>query len=309
MVTRISTPSTYGSVIANLMAAEKRQIDAGAQVATQKKGDNLKDFAKNAELLTSMRTVQARVQVYRDQNAVIADKLATQSAALEQVTDASARVRQAIADALASGHADGLVEDIQAQLRNSLDGLNASYGGKYLFGGGRIEDKPVTATSLTDLTSGPPIASFFQNDEFVAKAKLSDSATVDTGFVASELGTDLLTAFQTFQAFHEGVDGPFNGKLTDNQRAFLQSQLAGWDAIRSDLTSATARNGLIQKQVDDVAADLETRDNALTGMMGDITDADMPLAITQLQMAQTAVQAAAQVFNSLQQSSLLNFLR
>ena len=48
----------------------------------------------------------------------------------------------------------------------------ADYDGKYLFAGGQINTKPVTALQLTDLTAGPPISSFFQNDQYKAKAKL-----------------------------------------------------------------------------------------------------------------------------------------
>ena len=44
-------------------------------------------------------------------------------------------------------------------------------------------------------------------------------------------------------------------------------------------------------------------------MMGNVTDVDVAEAISRLQMAQTAVQASAQVFQGLQSSSLLNFLR
>jgi flagellar hook-associated protein 3 FlgL len=309
MVTRVSTSGTYATVLANLMSAQGRQIAAGNQVATQKKGDDLKDYAKNAEMITAMRTIQSRLKVYQDQNSLIADKLATQDMALNQVTDAAASARQVIADAVANGRVDTLMEDLKAQMRNASEGLNARYGGKYLFGGGQIDTKPVTAAELSDLTAGPPIASFFQNDDYKAQAKLDDSTSVNTGFVASELGTELMTAFQAIQTFHEGPDGPFTGKMTDAQKTFLQGQLGAWDDIRANLTNATARNGLVQKQVDRIADDLVTRDNAITGMMGDIVDADMTNAITQLQMAQTAVQAAAQVFQSLQSSSLLNVLK
>jgi flagellar hook-associated protein 3 FlgL len=43
--------------------------------------------------------------------------------------------------------------------------------------------------------------------------------------------------------------------------------------------------------------------------VGGIVDIDMAEAAVNLQAAGIAVQAAAQVFNSLQQSSLLNFLK
>ncbi|WP_411288360.1 flagellin [Phenylobacterium sp.] len=309
MVTRVSTTGNYSSVLANLMAAQQRQIAAGDQLATQKKGSDLKDYAKDAELLTAMRSIKTRIEVYQEQNGLIADKLVTQDAALNRVADAALGTRQAIAEALASGRVDTLVEDIQNQLRNAAEGMNARYGGKYLFAGGQVDTRPVTATSLADLTAGPPISSFFLNDNFKITAKIDDSTNVATGILAKDLGTDMLTAFKTFQTFQQGGSGPFTGTMTAAQRTFLEGQLATWDGIREDITNEAARNGLVQRRVESVKGDLQTRNNAITGMMGDVTDADMAMAATQLQAAQLSVQAAAQVFISLQNTSLINILK
>ena len=308
MTTRVSTTGNYSAVLANLMAAQQRQMAAGDKVATQKNGSDLKDYARHAETLTAMRTVQARLEVYADQNKLIADKLTTQDAALNQVTDSAAATRQSIADAIASGRGDTLMEDLQAHFRNAVEGMNARYAGKYLFAGGQIDARPVTAGQLSDLTAPlTAIADFFHNDRFKVQAKIDDSTTVTTGVLADEIGTDLLTAYKAMQAFHEAT--PFGGELTPAQLTFLEGQLATWDRLRGDLTNTTARNGLVQKRVDSVKADLVTRENTLAGMMGDITDADMPLAVSQLQMAQMSVQASAQVFMALQQTSLLNLLK
>ena len=309
MSTRVSTVGNYQAVLANLMAAQQRQIDAGAQVATQKKGSDLKDYARKAEMLTAMRAIQARTAGYLEQNALIADKLATQDAALDQVADAALATREAIAEALASGRADTLMQDLQAQMRNGVEGMNARYGGKYLFAGGQIDTMPVTTTSLAELTAQPIIANHFQNDTFVTQAKIDDSTTVNTGLLAENIGTDLMTAYQTLQTFEEGPTGAFGGVLTDAQRTFLEGQLATWDGVYDDLTNVAGRNGLVQKRVDSVKTDLAARGNSLKGMIGGITDADMAEAATALQQAQISVQAAAQVFMSLQQSSLLNLLR
>lgn len=310
MVTRVSTAGNYASLLTNLMAAQQRQIDAGNQVATQKQGSNLKDYAKSAEVLTAMQTVSSQLQTYQDQNTIISDKLTTQDSALNQVTDAAGAIREAVADALSSGHADTLMQDLQSQMSNAVDGLNARYNGKYLFAGGQIDTKPVTATSLSDLTApATTISDYFHNDDYKAQAKVDDSTTVTTGMLASDLGTQLMTALQAIQSYNEGPDGPFTGKLTDSQAAFLQSQLNGLDAVHTGLTNATAANGLVQQRVDTVATNLTSRSDSLTGMMGGITDADMTTAVSNLQMAQVSVQAAAQVFQSLQSSSLLNLLK
>lgn len=309
MVTRVTTPGNYSAVLANLLTAQRNQMEAGDKVSTQKNGQNLKDYAKSSELLTAMRSVQTRLSVYEDQNKLLTDKLDTQDTAITRVADAAQAVRQLFAEALASGRADTLVEDVEGQLRNAVEGMNARYGGKYVFAGGQVDTRPVTVTTLTDLTAGPPIASFFQNDDFKVTAKLDEATTVNTGLLADDMGTDMLTAFQTFQAFNAGPSGPFSGQLTQAQQTFLENQLATWDGVRADVTQMAAYNGVNQKRLETIADDLKTRQNSLAGMLGDITDADMAEAAAQLQQAQLAVQSAAYVFQSLQESSLINLLR
>jgi flagellar hook-associated protein 3 FlgL len=309
MVTRVTTSGNYANILQNLLIAQQRQAEAGNKVATQKNGANLKDYAKSSELITAMRSVQTRLEAYGDQNKLLSDKLATQDTALVRVADAAQQVRQLFNEALASGRVDTLVEDVQAQLRNAVEAMNARYGGKYLFAGGQVDTRPVTVTSLSDLTSGPPIASFFKNDDFKVTAKLDESTTITTGLLADDIGTAMMTAMQTFQAFNQGGSGPFTGAMTTAQRTFLEGQLASWEQIRSDVTIQAAQNGTNQKRLETVAEDLETRQNSLAGMLGDITDADMAEAATQLEQAQFSVQSAAFVLQALKDSSLINFLR
>jgi flagellar hook-associated protein 3 FlgL len=309
MVTRVTTPGNYSTVLANLLSAQRSQMEAGDRVATRKNGQNLKDYAKSSELLTAMRSVQTRLGVYEDQNKLLSDKLSTQNTGILRVADAAQAVRQIFSEALASGRVDTLVEDVEGQLRNAVEGMNARYGGKYVFAGGQVDTRPVTATTLSDLTAGPPIASFFQNDQFKVTAKIDEATTVNTGILADNLGTDLLAAFQAFQAFNEGGSGPFAGALTAAQQTFLEGQLANWDSVRADVTNIAAYNGVNQKRLDTVAEDLTTRQNTLAGMLGEITDADMAKAAADLEQAQISVQSAAYVFQSLQDSSLINILR
>lgn len=307
---RVSTTGNYSAVLANIQAAQQRQMEAGNRVATQKKGADLKAFSRSAEMLTAMKSIDARISGYLEQNKLITDKLTTQDFALNQISDAASGARETIAQALASGRADTLIQDVQGFFRNSVDGLNARYGGKYVFSGGQIDTLPVSATSLSDLTAPATVISdFFHNDQFVTEAKVDDSTTVTTGLLADKLGTDLMTAFKDFQTFQEGVDGPFQGNLTDNQRIYLEGILANWDTIGKDLINNTAKNGMVQTRVTSVKNDLNNRQNSLAGMIGDITDADPAEAATALQQAGVAVEAAAQVFLSLQNSSLLNVLK
>lgn len=309
MVTRVSTIGNYETVLANLMAAQQRQIDASNRVSTQKNASDLKGYAANDELLTAMQSVQIRLTNYTNQNSLIADKLTTQDTALNQVADAAQQARQAIADALASGDATTLMTQLQGAMNQATGAMNTKYNGNYLFAGGAISTQPVTAQQLSDLTAGPPISSFFQNDQFKAKAQVDDSTSVTTGVLASDVGTNLLTAFQTMESFDQGGSGPFNGTITPAQRTFLENQLATWDSVHTGVITIAAQNGMVQQRVQQVGTDITSRQNTLTEMMSNITDADMGKAASDLQMAQTSFAAAAQVFQTLKNSSLLSLLQ
>lgn len=308
-MTRVSTVGNYSAVLTNLMAAQQRQIEAGITVSTQKNGTSLKEYARSAEILTAMRSIESRVSGYLEQNRLVTDKLETQDFALNQLADSVLSTREAIASALASGRSDTLMLELEANFRNGVQAMNTRYGGKYLFAGGQIDTEPVSAQLLSDLATPAVISSFFKNDDFVTKAKVDDATSVSTGLLADDLGTDILTAYQELQDFNAGVDGPFGGPLTENQRAFLEGILSDWDQLHSDATDMTARNGMAQSRVESVKTDLTNRKDSLNSMIGEITDADMAEAVTRLEQAQLSVQAAAQVFTTLKESSLLNLLR
>lgn len=310
MVSRVSTGGNYSAVLANLISAQQRQMDAGTKVASQKNGSDLKDYARSAEMLTAMRSIETRLTAFSQQNKLVSDRLTTQDFALSQVADAAQIARQAIAESIASGRVDTLMQDMQAAFRNGVEGMNARYGGKYLFAGGQVNTAPFSATSLSDLTiPATNVADYFHNDSYIAQAKVDDSTVVNVGFLADSFGTGMMEAFKAIQAFEEGVDGPFNGELTDNQRIFLESQLSVWDAAYKDLVNVGGRNGMVQSRVDSVKEDLVARTNSIKGMIGEVVDADMSEAVSNLQQAQISVQAAAQVFVALRESSLLNVLR
>lgn len=309
MVTRVTTPGNYAAVLANLLSSQQRLADAGDKVSTGKNGTDLKDFAKNAELLTGMRTLQARLQTYKEQNTQVADKLQTQDTALNGVATAAQNIRKIMSDALASGRVDTLVEDIQAQMSDAVENMNARYNGQYVFAGGQIDTRPVTATQLSDLQPPAVVSSFFQNDNYKAQAKLDDSTNLTTGVLASDIGTAFLNQLQTFQQFQTGASGPFSGQMTAAQKTFLEGQLSSWDTIRSNVTDLVAQNGNNAKRVDTVSTDVGNRSTSLEGMLADITDADMGAASAALQQAQLSVQASAYVFQSLQSSSLISLLK
>jgi flagellar hook-associated protein 3 FlgL len=307
-MTRVSTSGNFGVMTSNLMRAQVLQNVAGEQVSSQKNANDLKGYAKNAEVLTAMKTAQAKVAGFRDQTTLVSNRLDVQDIGSGQVSDATQDARDAIANAIAAGSAETLMQQLNGAFGDVVQGLNSKFNGRYVFAGAKSDTQPTTATSMADLTAAASTAALFQNDQYITTNRIDDTTSVDTGQLADQLGTGVYNAFKQVQAYVD-ANGPFTGKLTQAQSNFLGGLLPTFDSVKTGLTTAQAQNGLNQKRFETAQTELSDQADTLSTMVGGITDVDMAEAITRLESAKLAVQASAQVFSSLQNSSLLNVLR
>ena len=305
---RISTSSAYNQVLNNLLAAEQAQSSAGAQLSSGEKATNLQGYASGAETLTALQATETQVAGYLNNTQVVSDRLATQDGALTEVAGAAGSALQAVTQAVAIGDASTLMSSLQAALSHAVDGLNTTFNGEYLFGGGQVNTPPVSATDLASLTAAPSIASLFNNDQRQITTQVDPTTSLNTGVLASNAGTPLLQALQALEAFDQGPGGPLNGPLTDTQKTFLTQQIANLTTVQTNLNGVVAQNGLMQAEVSKAQTDLGARQTMLQGLIGDATNADLPRASANLQQAQLAIEAAGQVFQSLNAASLLAIL-
>jgi len=307
-MTRVSTVQNYNVMTSNLMKAQVRQNDVGAQVSSQKVATDLKGYAKNAEMLTAMRGTQTRINGLIDQNKQVTNRLDMQDSGLSRVADATKSGREAIANALAAGNASTLMQQLQASFGDVVQGLNTKSNGLYVFSGAKTDTPTTSATSMTDLTTAPSTASLFNNDQYIATNRVDENTNAKTGVLGDAVGTNVYDAFKQVQAYID-ANGSFSNPLTDTETSFLKGTLSSFDTAYSGVIDAQGKNGVTQKRFEGAQTDLSNQADTLTTMVGGITDVDMADAATRLQAAQLAVQASAQVFTSLQQSSLLNILK
>lgn len=307
MVTPISTANSYSVILNDLLSAQNRETTAQAEVSTGKKGNDLVSFGSEARSLVATNTVKQRVDGMVTQLSALKVKMNFQQAALGQISDVAANLKQTLTNALASGQGDGVMSDVQSYFSQAAQALNTQYGGDYLFAGGQTQTKPFTATDPTNLTTAP-VASFFTNGGLTPASRIDDTTTVQSGFLASDLGTQLMQSFQDIQNFQQGATGNFGGQLTAAQQTFLEGAITALGSVVSGATQTTAQGGNMQKRIENATTVQTDRQTTLTNMLGDITDVNMAKAAADLAQAQSAVQASAQVFTTLKGMSLLNYL-
>jgi flagellar hook-associated protein 3 FlgL len=305
---RISTANAYSQALNNLMQAEQAQTTAGQQMSSNEKASDLKGYGAGAEALTAMQATQTQVTGYLNNTQTVAAKLTTQDSALNQVASAATSAVQSITQTIAAGNGTSLMQQLQDAFGNAVEGLNTTFNGEYLFAGGQVNTQPVANTSLAQLPAAPSIPGLFNNDQRVTSTQIDQNTSISTGFLASQVGTPLFTALQNIAAYDQGPNGPFSGTLTTAQSQFLTTQIASLNTVQTSLNNVVAENGLAQTEVSNAQTSLTSRQTMLQSLIGDVTDPNLAQASANLQQAGLAIQASGQVFQALNNSSLIGSL-
>jgi flagellar hook-associated protein 3 FlgL len=305
---RVSTSTAYQSILTNLMANESTELTDQQQVSSGMIADNLSGFGNQSQALVATQSVKARVDGLVSQLQQTGVQLTFQQTALTQISSVAQSLQTALSGAEGEGVGDNLMNQVQSLFSQAASALNTQYNGSYVFAGGQTATQPFSATSLADLTTQGSVSSFFQNGSLAPVTRIDDNTTVQTGFLASNVGSTLMGVFQSIQAFQQSGSGNFGGALTSAQQTFLDGAISQLNAVVASTNQTAAQGGDIQNQVSAALTTQTDRQTTLTGVLGTMTNADAAAAATNLTQAQTAFQASAQVFNVLKGMSLLNYL-
>lgn len=321
-MTRVATNGNYQSALLGLMTAQGRAQQAQERIDSGRIATDMSGYGRGAEQLTSLTSTQARLEGFISTGDAVKARLSAQDLAMNRIYEGGSGAREAIANSLAAGNITSLMTELGLHYQTVQGGLNAEHQGSYLFAGGQSDVAPATAATMADLATAPSTASTFANDTLKQKSRIDEKTTLETGFLANEIGGPLTEVFRNIQAFQNGVAvtvngvtytpagaGTLTGQPSVNVTAFLKAQLSELDKANTGLTDQTAKNGLLQNHVDETLDSHENQKTALLKMMKDKSDYDTARAITDLQQAQVAIEASAQIINSLKSTSLLNLLR
>ncbi|MCS6622677.1 flagellin [Roseibacterium beibuensis] len=305
---RVATFGNYQSALLDLMRAQTRAADAQERVSTQKNATDLTGFGRQSETLTALKGAQSRIQGFIDTSKAVSARLTTQDLAMTQISDGIAGLREAVGSALATDSAGSLMLELEGHFQGIRGGLTMRHHGGYLFAGASTTTSPVTVANLDELEAAPDVASVFVNDTLKTASRVAEGTTLETGFLANELGAEVFEILRDIQTYHTGANGPLTGKVSEAQKTFLSTQLARLEQAATGVIDKTAKTGSMANQVESVTKGHEAQLASLDELVSKRTDADMAVAITDLQLSQVAIQASAQVISQLRQVSLLNYL-
>jgi flagellin-like hook-associated protein FlgL len=203
-------------------------------------------------------------------------------------------------------------EGVRAQLEEAFavlkDTMNTNLGGRYLFGGVLNDRPPITVNTLSGLAANP-IANAMEQGAESQIMRIEEGRTVRAGLVADDVITMAMESIKRLAEVDEGVDGPFGGDLTPNQKQAIQNELSALADAFDHILARQAENGRLLKEVDSASARQRSQLQALDQAIGQIVNVDLAEVAVRLNQAQFAYEASAGVFNVVRNMSLLNALK
>jgi flagellar hook-associated protein 3 FlgL len=308
-IDRVSNSGQAQALLAQLMQAQTALSNSQNQVTTGKVSTDYSGYGNKTEMLEAARTAAARSDSYQANTALAVNQVNLQDTQLSQLSSLADDLRQAMTKAVANNDATGLVTEAQnvfdqaSQILNSQDA-----NGNYIYGGVNDNTPPVTVSTFSGLTSIPSASAAFANSSQAKSVLVADGETVKVGVLASDVATNLMQTLKSIADFNAGPSGNLGTGMNGTQSNFLSGEISSAANAVQTVNTASAANGDTYKRLNDAVTQQQSLSTMYKGFVSDIENVDMGQAITNLNLNQTALQAALQVTAQLSKVSLLNFL-
>jgi len=308
-IDRVSTANQMQLMMGRIAQTEGALNQAQQQVATGTVATDYAGYGSKVDALEAARAAAAKATAYQNATNDAVTQVDLQDTQLTALANLSQQLSQAITDAVGKNDASGLMGTAQSVFQSATQILNSTdASGNYLYGGQNDSNPPVTATQLSDLASPATVAGIFANGSQTKSVTVGDGENMNIGVTASSVATGLMQTLKDLVDFNNSGSGNFQTTLTSAQSNFLSGEIAPAQAATNTVNQAAGANGNVYKALQDAANQQQSMAQLYQGFVSDIQNVDMGQAISNLNLNQTALQAALQVTAQLNKVSLLNFL-
>lgn len=291
---RVTHGSIAKNVLANLQNNVNRMSETQAKLSSGKQINRPSDSPGGTVAAMDLRAQLAQQRQFQRNADDGISWLNAADSALQSVDEKVTRARSLVLEGMSAGSAgqtsrDALAAEIRELSETIRNDANTSYLNRPVFAG--------TGSSAEAYTS-------------------SGTFTGDGGQVVRTVGTNTKVAVNVDgkAVFGEGNDSIFNVLQTIATKLETDPGALKPELERLDVRAATIRNGLstvgarsnqlerMRQAADDMALNVSQS-------LSDVEDIDLPQTITELQLQQTAYQAALASGARVVQPSLIDFLR
>jgi flagellar hook-associated protein 3 FlgL len=299
--TRITTGMVQRSVLADLNAATDRLTRTQKKASSGKELTRPSDDPFNVSRALAIRTSLAGTQQYQR---TISDARGWQEASeesLDTMTNNVKRVQelviQAGSDTTDQQGRDGILAEIEQITAGIKQEANASYRGRYIFGG--------TKTDTPPYQDGP--VDTYGGDQIGIARSVGPGVSLQINIIGDSILGNGQAAGDN-KLLHVLRD------VADHLQAGDTASLRGTDLSRlttnlDSLLGIRADNGSLSNRLEAADTRLQQIEESETSMLSDTEDADMAKTLIDFNSQSAAYQAALKAGANIIQPSLMDFLR
>jgi flagellar hook-associated protein 3 FlgL len=308
----IGTLAQQSLMLQTILQLRSQANDLQQQVSTGLKSPDYSGLGAAASQVANLQAAVAHRQAYLDTITTVQQRIQEQGTALATIES----IARQFSELLPSGAFNATPSDIQTQAKALLqelnDFINTSDGSRYLFSGSLTNTPPVDITklpnpgSLGTAVNQPVPAGYYAGNDVVQKAKIDDNVTLAYGVTADNPAFENIIRVANYLA-NLPPGSPSANNSADvaamDQAANLMNQgIAGLQQIQGTLALQTAQAQQVQQSHQNFINLAQTNIQSLESV-------DPATAITELNQVETSLQASYQSVSTLQQLSLVNYLK
>jgi len=300
-MTRIPDYVHQQQMTARVVDGLSRIRDLQAQVSSGFRAQDYAGIAQDASRLLATEIEHGRARQYGSNITQAMQRLEASDASVSALFDVASDLRTMLVQATSdnSGSEVPVAENARNMLNVVVTQLNAKLNGRFLFSGTRTDTPPISEPVPDPLIVGIPDATYYQGDSTALSVRADDGVTIDYGITGDRLGFQAIVG--ALKAAIAGDETATPG-LLETAIDLANQALRELSSYRTELGSNMKTLGAIQTRHEDFMVYAE-------GIISDVENVDVTLAITQLAQQQTTLEASYTVLARISQLNLTNYLK
>lgn len=301
---RVATSNQQNTLVRCMMRAESQVATAQISSATGLRSTDYKGIAADSGRIVDLESHYRRTERYIDEGEVVSGRIETMHSTVGSMIDVTNRLQSLIASlqGAAGSAADGVQDEAAGLMQEFAGLLNTRMEGRYLFGGSRTDQAPVSIDSATYPAASAPSSAdtrYYSGDGGLFYFQAADDLVIEYGATADDPAVE--QAMRAFNLLANMSTDPVDSTVLDEASELAAAGADGMTVIQSKLGTAA---GTLERTLDrhlDTQLVLETQ-------VDDRRNIDLAAATTRLSQLQASLEATMSLMKILENTRLSDFL-
>ncbi|MGF1624993.1 MAG: flagellin [Alphaproteobacteria bacterium] len=314
MVTRVGSYAQQTLIMSQTMKTQAHLYERQDQLSTGKVGHSYQAVVKDSQRLVTIENQLSRAEQFVRNIGVGEKRITLMNDAVAGVSDAARTMHGLLAQT--SGDSKAYYENdlaLPQQARNLRDlvaeMLNTRDDSRYLFAGGRTDERPVQLNNGTYAApTAPPMpaaadTSWYEGDDVTQQLRIDTSITVSYGVNADYAGFE-----KVIRALDTVANLTFSDPVTDAERLVLSDARGLLTTAMDEIKVVENELALNYKRLEDSKDRQQSFINFANNQIGEIENINTAQVISELNAATTQLEASYLTLSQIQRMSLANYL-